>query len=373
MAVMECHTCPDVMPSCVDLTSTSPVVERLAVPVLLVNPDGCFAGANQAWTRLSGLSLAASQGRSWWRAVPAAKERARLLRQLAAGSGGAIECRLSTPAGSRRTRWVWGVATAEDEARAVSVIDLAAGRAPEEGVARIAAPDPLAEVTDRQRFLDLVEQALRVVDGRRIGVVYADLEGERVDHTGDHVLGERALRAVVGRLRQHLRPDDVLGRVGGGAFAVLCTGPPEEIVSVESRLVAALHDPIAVEGRTINVRATIGVAVAEGSDEDPEALLGRAGREVSARRAASRSEGGPDHGGQPQVACFLITVAAADRAIRRTFLAGLLVASCHTRVDHIAASRLERAIDEMDGVVKELRSAIAQPGSSVDHGTCGGS
>jgi len=356
--VEERYPVPDVVPGSIEAISTPSVVQQLAVAVLLINPDGCLAGANQAWTSLSGRSLAASHGRRWCEVIPAAGERERLLHELAAGSAGAVECRLITPAGPRRTRWLWGHPASAGEPRAVGVIDLTAPRAAEDGAARRAAPDLSGEVTDRRRFLDLVEQALRVVGGLPIGVVHADLECECLGETGDHVLGDKVLRSVVGRLRQHLRAGDVLGRVGGNAFAVLCTGAPREIVSVGSRLVAALQDPVAVEGGTVNVGATVGIALAEGPGDDPEALLGRAGRDVSAGRATARSGGGPDRTELP-AGYSPITLAAADRAIRRTFLAGLLVASCHTRVDPATADRLAEALDEMDAVVKDLRSAIA--------------
>jgi GGDEF domain-containing protein len=80
---------------------------------------------------------------------------------------------------------------------------------------------------------------------------------------------------VAERLRGCLRPGDLAARLGGDEFAVLVprVADEDEAVALGERLAAILRTPVTVAGREVLARASVGVRLARGGDEDPERLL----------------------------------------------------------------------------------------------------
>lgn len=146
--------------------------------------------------------------------------------------------------------------------------------------------DALTGAANRERFLDLVAAALR---GRseefEVGLVYADLDHfKEHNDVGGHAYGDRVLRTVTARWRARLRSTDVIGRIGGDEFAVLCTGARGQVAKVAERVVAALEDPVCVPGGTACVRATVGVAIAPSGSTSAVQLLAAADAQMYAKK-----------------------------------------------------------------------------------------
>jgi diguanylate cyclase (GGDEF)-like protein len=118
------------------------------------------------------------------------------------------------------------------------------------------------------------------------GLVVVDLdEFKAINDTFGHVAGDRVLQAVADRLREAVRPEDLVVRLGGDEFAALLS-PADEALSraVAACFLATLEEPLQIEGHTIFVRASVGVAVAS-AGESLAALLPRA--DASMYRAKS--------------------------------------------------------------------------------------
>jgi len=111
--------------------------------------------------------------------------------------------------------------------------------------------DHVTGLPNRARILDLVTDALET-GGHRLGaVLFIDLDKfKRVNDAFGHQAGDAVLRVAAERLRKTLRPDDVIGRVGGDEFVALLAGPiePAEADVVAVRLQGALSQPIFLGG-----------------------------------------------------------------------------------------------------------------------------
>jgi predicted signal transduction protein with EAL and GGDEF domain len=83
------------------------------------------------------------------------------------------------------------------------------------------------------------------------------------------------VRAVGERLQGALRREDTLGRVGGDDFVILWHGlkSREEAVALGERLLASLGRPFSVEGRSLTVGASIGIALYPRDGRDFAELL----------------------------------------------------------------------------------------------------
>ena len=131
---------------------------------------------------------------------------------------------------------------------------------------RQARTDDLTGLPNRRHFQAAVAEA---VDGVRSGrssaaaVLVLDLDRfkEVNDSLGHHV-GDELLRQLGPRLAGALREDDLLARLGGDEFGVLLRGADVAgATETAGRLSGALREPFDLEGISLHVDASTGIAV----------------------------------------------------------------------------------------------------------------
>ena len=140
---------------------------------------------------------------------------------------------------------------------------------------------------------DRLEQALSRANRRQkvFGVLCIDLDGFKIinDSLGHHV-GDELLRAVSTRLRSRVRHSDTVARIGGDEFLAIiedCSGDAAAQAVAES-LIAALQDPVVIEGQTMVISGSIGIAMYP-ADGKNAALLKRNADQAMYR---AKSQGG---------------------------------------------------------------------------------
>src|SRR5689334_8696592 len=87
-----------------------------------------------------------------------------------------------------------------------------------------ATTDTLTGLANHRAFQErLRAEALRASrHDRSVALALVDVDHfKAVNDAGGHAVGDQVLRAVAGHLREHLRAEDLLARVGGDEFAVL--------------------------------------------------------------------------------------------------------------------------------------------------------
>ena len=126
--------------------------------------------------------------------------------------------------------------------------------------------DALTGLANRAGFRSKVEAAL-VQPDRRLGeqaLLFIDLDDFKdVNDLFGHGAGDELLRVVATRLAEVVRPGNLVARLGGDEFAVHLDNVPSPHAAFElaGRLVAALGEPAVVLGRTVQVGASIGLAM----------------------------------------------------------------------------------------------------------------
>jgi diguanylate cyclase (GGDEF)-like protein len=95
-------------------------------------------------------------------------------------------------------------------------------------------------------------------------VLCIDLDGFKVvnDRLG-HDAGDQLLQAVAARLRSRVRHSDTVARIGGDEFLAIiedCSGD-EAAKAVAESLISALQDPIQIDGQTLSISGSIGIAM----------------------------------------------------------------------------------------------------------------
>ena len=146
-------------------------------------------------------------------------------------------------------------------------------------VSRLAAPaerrDQLTGLSDRAWFLEGLTSALAAPDGQP-ALLMLDLDRfKAVNDSLGHLVGDALLQLVGKRLTGALRNADVISRLSGDEFAIVMKRPrdPE---AVGRRLVALLSRPYVIEGTTVTIGASVGIALGPEHGADPVALIGAA-------------------------------------------------------------------------------------------------
>ena len=141
--------------------------------------------------------------------------------------------------------------------------------------------DPLTELPNRALFRRRAIAATReaAAEDHRTGVLMLDLDHfKEINDTLGHAHGDLLLQALARRLDGSLREVDTVARLGGDEFAVLLPviEGPDEIQVLADRLLDALHQPFRINGVTLTVTASIGIACFPDHGEDVDLLLQRA-------------------------------------------------------------------------------------------------
>jgi len=147
---------------------------------------------------------------------------------------------------------------------------------------QIAHYDALTSLPNRVLLADRLRQAmaqtLRHKD--KLALVFMDLDGfKAVNDTHGHDVGDKLLIALAARVTQALRDGDTMARIGGDEFVVVLTdlADPEAASPVLERMRVAAASPFWVDGRELQVSASLGVAFyPQVGDVDADQLLRQA-------------------------------------------------------------------------------------------------
>ncbi|WP_261558444.1 sensor domain-containing protein [Frankia tisae] len=141
--------------------------------------------------------------------------------------------------------------------------------------------DGLTGLPNRTALLDHLDRALRRAqhNDRQVGVLFVDLDGfKAVNDTLGHRSGDEVLRTAAARLVQAVRPGDLVGRLSGDEFAVLCEDVTSiaDLAAIADRVLVALAMPSRLRERSIVLTGSIGLALSGPLLGDGEHLLNAA-------------------------------------------------------------------------------------------------
>jgi diguanylate cyclase (GGDEF)-like protein len=133
----------------------------------------------------------------------------------------------------------------------------------------------------RALFTNLAAELSAAEKSEQPAVIFlVDLDGfKKVNDTFGHLTGNQLLKAVAHALRQQCRPGDLVARMGGDEFVVVCPGMPASMIDeVVSRLTHSVEQTgMAVLGRPA-LSASVGSAVFPADGQHAEELLAEADR-----------------------------------------------------------------------------------------------
>jgi diguanylate cyclase (GGDEF)-like protein len=142
----------------------------------------------------------------------------------------------------------------------------------------LATHDSLTELPNRRWFREEVNRAVTSRSLHNAGLLLIDLNRfKEVNDTLGHHHGDKVLRQLGPRLRAAFGVGDMVARLGGDEFAVFMPGANSAAVeSAVDRLQEALSDPVFVDGISIELDASVGLAWYPFHGGDVDTLLARA-------------------------------------------------------------------------------------------------
>ena len=146
-----------------------------------------------------------------------------------------------------------------------------------EELTQLALHDNLTGLPNRILLADRIGQAQRKVaeQGGCFSLMFIDLDGFKpVNDAFGHHLGDRLLREVALRMRQELRGQDTLARIGGDEFVMLVRlTEANDAPQVAARQVSLLSRSFQVDEHQLQISASIGIALYPGNGVTAEELL----------------------------------------------------------------------------------------------------
>jgi diguanylate cyclase (GGDEF)-like protein len=160
--------------------------------------------------------------------------------------------------------------------------DITDSRRGEERVAFMAHHDLLTGLANRAYFMEKLEEAGARMRRRRETFTVLMLDLDRFKNVNDalgHPAGDTLLRETADRLKTSLRETDVVARLGGDEFAIIQSGEPDQrraAVELAKRIIALVNAPYDINGHTVGIGTSIGIAMASADSVDPDTLMKQA-------------------------------------------------------------------------------------------------
>ncbi|MEO9103277.1 MAG: EAL domain-containing protein [Burkholderiaceae bacterium] len=157
---------------------------------------------------------------------------------------------------------------------------------------RLANLDEVTQLSNRHHFRQLLDRALKRAGDVPFALLCLDLERfKNVNDSLGHDLGDQVLRLVGERLRSIARAEDTMARTGGDEFSVIMSrvSRDDEALPFARRILCSLREPFEINGLTLHIGASIGIALAPRDALAPEQLIKYADLALYEVKAAGRN------------------------------------------------------------------------------------
>ncbi|MDQ6941316.1 MAG: EAL domain-containing protein [Candidatus Eremiobacteraeota bacterium] len=151
--------------------------------------------------------------------------------------------------------------------------------------------DQLTALPNRAWFVERLRDELVLARAAkmRVAVMFLDLDRFKdINDSLGHALGDRMLRMIGDRLTAVVGSEGLVARMGGDEFIVLIgNDPPTALIeTLAQRIIAAIDEPLVIDGYEQFLTTSIGIAIFPDDGDDADALIKHA--DVAMYRAKER-------------------------------------------------------------------------------------
>lgn len=220
-----------------------------------------------------------------------------LMGDLARDQSAVLSALVATPVGDRwheiSARRCLDAATGEP-AILVSEVDVTRVKKSEADARYLAEHDALTGLANRTQLMRRFSaMAAETPEGSatQIALVLIDLDHFKdVNDSFGHAAGDRVLMEMAAHFQRAIRPRDLLGRLGGDEFLIVCRGNDlkPELERIHRNIRSLMSQPMALRGSVIRMTATLGVSLYPDDGRDFETLFRNADLAMYAAKDSGR-------------------------------------------------------------------------------------
>jgi diguanylate cyclase (GGDEF)-like protein/PAS domain S-box-containing protein len=172
--------------------------------------------------------------------------------------------------------------------------DISERKAAEERMQHLAHHDVLTDLPNRALFNDRLQQGIAQAkrDKTRMALMFLDLDKFKpINDTLGHAVGDLLLKEVARRLLNCVRESDTVSRIGGDEFIVLlpAINAEQDAMLVADKILHVLARPFALDGTSLNISVSIGLAMYPEHGSDERALTKNADMAMYYAKAGGRN------------------------------------------------------------------------------------
>jgi diguanylate cyclase (GGDEF)-like protein len=242
--------------------------------------DFKFSAVNPRAQQLTGRSKIELMSQTFCAFLPASRHNGMFERLVQITSEGGVhqeEAQSLMP--QFQADWLhWQVVGVEGGVVAI-VRDISERMRNEARIVHMAHHDTLTGLPNRSLIADRLQQAVLHAErqGQSVLVAFIDLDSFKlVNDTLGHNAGDELLKVVAGRMVDCVRRNDTVGRFGGDEFVLVLPHVdenPASLVPLLEKILAAVIEPIVLEGHRMQVSCSIGAAVYPRDGRDADTLM----------------------------------------------------------------------------------------------------
>jgi diguanylate cyclase (GGDEF)-like protein len=157
---------------------------------------------------------------------------------------------------------------------------------------RLANVDSLTNLANRHCFYMQLETLKKQDQFSPFTLFFLDLDNfKNVNDSLGHGVGDLVLKTVAQRLLKTVRSNDLLARLGGDEFAIISQGEDSATQAsiLAQRILNTFSTPCVINGKSLPIACSIGIALAPDHGRDTETLLKNADMALYAAKSAGRN------------------------------------------------------------------------------------
>lgn len=177
----------------------------------------------------------------------------------------------------------------DSESWLITIEDITTRMRSEQRIAHLSHHDQLTGLPNRQTLIETLDQRLPLVDLQHGKLALVNLDIQRFKDINDsygNAVGDEVLCVLAQNLRKILKPEELIARIGGDEFA--CITPYRNAASLQEfvqRVMGAINTPLVVDDASIQLQASLGIAVYPQDASDREKLLSNANLALARAKA----------------------------------------------------------------------------------------